>query len=250
MDERERKTDPDGLRPAKPPVDTPGEQDAERLKREAISAQMKRAGQQARENAAQARRMTGPDRGQERSQTPRGVPAPRRETLTGLAPPSGHQDAPASFPPPVIDSRHRTPESGGMPAQGKVPSPVEIVAPLSREPKSGDWKRLWFNISARLATGIVAALLAIIAALGYWAASAINAKREANEARQAAEKKAESRDEQWKRWASVAIWIVDCRHEQQLRANEALLPSPERMGSARKPEAWRSECPKTLPPPP
>jgi hypothetical protein len=124
-------------------------------------------------------------------------------------------------------------------------SPVPRSTP-SMPPSSGDWAKLRFKV----ATAIVGALVLVIAALAYWGVAAINAKTEAIKAAQEAKAKADSRDAQWRQWASVVTWIQDCRNGQQLDVNEMLLPAPDKMGSARKPEPWIVKCPKLLPPPP
>lgn len=125
-------------------------------------------------------------------------------------------------------------------------SPVPSSGPVSRAPSSGDWAKLRYKV----ATAVVGALVLVIGALAYWGAAAINAKTEALQAAREAKQKAESRDAQWRQWASVVIWIADCRNGQQLDVNEMILPAPDKMGSARKPEPWIVKCPKALPPPP
>lgn len=138
--------------------------------------------------------------------------------------------SPAShWPPEAKTGRHQTP----VPSSGPAPKP-------------GDWQKLGFKV----ATAVVAALVLVIAALGYWAVTAINAKTEAIKAAQEAKVRADNRDLQWKQWASVVTWIQDCRNGQQIDVNEMLLPAPDKMGSARKPEPWIVKCPKALPPPP
>lgn len=129
------------------------------------------------------------------------------------------------------------------------PPPVQRTqtpVPNSTAPKASDWEKLRFKV----ATAIVAALVIVIAALSYWAVAAIDAKTAAIKEAQEAKSKADSRDAQWRQWASVVTWIQDCRNGQQLDVNEMLLPAPDKMGSARKPEPWIVKCPKLLPPPP
>ena len=63
-------------------------------------------------------------------------------------------------------------------------------------------------------------------------------------------KAGEDREKRWRDWAAVAVYIIDCRHERQIEANEALLPSAEKMGSSRKLEPWTNRCSVKLPPPP
>lgn len=225
------------------PDDAPGLRDtlddAERAKREAVSA-LRRVGAQ----RAQI---------EERRQTPRGLPRPRQDTLRDAVPPppnvaSSPHGSPQSFPPPISDQRHRTPESG-TPAQGDRRPPIPVLVeqtPSSRAPSRGHWRKLGY----KLGTAIVAALVLVIGALGLWAASAINAKREAIEAQQAEKKKAEGREEKWRQWANVAAWILDCRDRRDVATGEMLRPDPQKMGAGRKLEAWKNDCPTQLPPPP
>lgn len=137
-----------------------------------------------------------------------------------------------SFPPPVQPQRSQSP----------VPSSERESKPPSR----GDWAKLRFKI----ATAIVAALVVVIGALAYWGVAAINAKAEAIKAAQEAKQKADGREEQWRSWASVVIWIEDCRDGRDVRSGEMLLPDLNKQGSARKLEPWQNPCSPKLPPPP
>lgn len=179
-----------------------------------------------------------PPRQQERKQTPQsgGIeaqPGPVSQAeLERRARVQVETHSPASFPPKVEERQ-------------QSPAPAS-VAPESRAPNRGDWAKLKYKI----ATAVVAALVLVIGALGIWAYTAIGAKTEAIKVGLEAKKKAETRDEQWKQWAAVVIWIVDCRDERDVRTGEMLLPDAQKMGSARKPEPWRNPCPTKLPPPP
>lgn len=133
-----------------------------------------------------------------------------------------------SWPPPTVEDRRRAPSS--------VPA---------KEPR-GPWERLGYKV----ATAAVAGLVLVIGAVALWAYTAVSARTQAIQAAQEAKEKAETHDEQVKRYLAVIIWMIDCRNDQQLEVNEQLLPAPDHMGSARKPEAWVVKCPKKLPPPP
>lgn len=239
MTDRDRPTPPDPHRPAKPP------RPAQAPRSEPIDT----LDEQRRVDHAKATlRRVGADRAklEQRRETPRGLPVPSRPTWHDGAPPPASMGTPASFPPPIAKP---TPPSGTA-AQGDRRAPIPVVVedttPSSRAPTKGDWAKLRY----RLAAAAVAALVLVIAALGYYAVTLINSRTEALKAAQEAKKKADDRDGEWRSWASVAIWIVDCRNDQQGRVNEQLLPSAEKMGSARKLEPWKDACPTKLPPPP
>lgn len=140
--------------------------------------------------------------------------------------------SPATFPPKV--------------ERRQSPIPVS-VAPESKAPDRAAWAKLGYRVAA----AAVGAAILIIAALGFWAVAAINAKAEATKAEQAAKvKETETREEKWRKWATVAAWILDCRDKRDVKAGEMLLPDPQKMGAARKMEAWQNPCPVELPPPP
>lgn len=204
-----------------------------------------------RDDALNQLRRTGAQRGQleQRKPTPTATPAPRTPTLHDGAPPPASMGTPASFPPPVLEPRKQTPPSGtvAQSADRRAP-PVVVVedAPSSRAPTRGDWAKLRY----KLAAAAVAALVLIIAALGYWAVTAINAKAKAIEAAEEAKRKAETREGEWLRWAGVVTWILDCRDKRDVTSGEMLRPDPQKMGASRKLEAWTNPCPTQLPPPP
>jgi hypothetical protein len=138
-----------------------------------------------------------------------------------------------SFP-PAVEQRHQSPPAGTRVETGSTP------------PTLGDWAKLRYKV----ATAIVAALVVVIGALAYWGVAAIDAKTEAIKAAQEAKKKSESREEQWRSWASVVIWIEDCRDNRDVRSGEMLLPDLNKQGTARKLEPWQNPCSPKLPPPP
>jgi hypothetical protein len=141
-----------------------------------------------------------------------------------------------------IESRGPGPYQPPLRSQSPVPSSGAV----SKPPDRGDWAKLKYKV----ATATVAALVLVIAALGYWAVTAINAKTEAIKAAQEQKKKSESREAEWRQWASVVIWIEDCRDGRDVRSGEMLLPDPQKMGTARKLEPWQNPCSPKLPPPP
>lgn len=136
--------------------------------------------------------------------------------------------------------------AGWPPRVERSQSPVPSSERESKPPSRGDWAKLRFKV----ATAIVAALVLVIGALAYWGVAAINAKAEAIKAAQEAKKDADSREEQWRSWASVVIWIEDCRDGRDVRSGEMLLPDLNKQGSARKLEPWQNPCSPKLPPPP
>jgi hypothetical protein len=161
------------------------------------------------------------------------------------------------LPPPAPPERSRTPESGGIEARApRIPSIVlgSLLPSSGAVPTKGDWSKLWFKFAGlgyKLAAAAVGALVLVIAALGFLWVARLNNEADALKVTQAKKVVADvDREKAWRDWAVLAAYIVDCRNDQQLRANEALLPSPEKMGAARKLEAWVDKCPTKLPPPP
>lgn len=196
-------------------------------------------------------RLTGAQRAQleQRRPTPTATTAPRTPTLHDGAPPPASMGTPQSFPPAVVEPRRQTPQSGTVAQGGDRRQPIPVVVddtPSSRAPTRGDWAKLRY----RLAAAAVAALVLIIAALGYWAVTAINAKAKAIEAAEEAKRKAETHEGEWRRWAGVVTWILDCRDRRDVQSGEMLRPDPQKMGASRKLEAWTNPCPTQLPPPP
>jgi hypothetical protein len=233
MTDRDRPTPVDPLRSAQAAPCSPiGGADAQRVAREAASVQ--------RRLEAQRRAIPPPPpkREQERKQTPvsGGIETqaqPDAIELDRRARVAAETRSPASFPPKVEERR---------------PSPAPAsVAPESKAPTRAAWAKLGYRVVA----AAVAAVVLIIAALGFWAVAAINAKAEATKAAQAAKvKETQTREEKWRSWAAVAVWILDCRDRRNVKAGEMLLPDAQKMGSARKMEAWQNNCPVELPPPP
>jgi hypothetical protein len=163
--------------------------------------------------------------------------------------------------PPVVDptpirdrpepDRSRTPESGGIEAQRPRPhveiETIESIPPRSRAPSRGDWSKLAY----KLATAAVAALVLVIAALGYLAVAAINAKAEAYKAEQRAkEDAAKQKLDRERAWRASVITIAECRHRAQAVLNARQFPESQRPASGGWP-IWKDECGDLpLPPPP
>lgn len=146
----------------------------------------------------------------------------------------------ASLPPPSRDRR-----------DGEIAALRAENAKLRAKPSDPPDRGAWAKLGYRVAAAAVAAIVLVIAALGCWAVAEINAKAEATKAAAAAKaKETQTREEKWRSWAAVAVWILDCRDRRNVRNGEMLLPDLQKMGSARKMEAWQNNCPVELPPPP
>ena len=210
------------------------------------------------------------------------APPDRKGTLTGLGavkvpqppplplehqrtvPAAAHQARTQRAPSPIaVQAVHVADAPYGQPAASKPP-PVsndrrdaqiaalirqrdELLNPKASDPPS---RSAWAKLGYKVATAVVAALVLVIAALGLWGAAAIDAKREAIKAAQQAKADQQTREGKWRQWAGVAMWILDCRDRRDVATGEMLRPDPQKMGAARRLEAWRNDCPTELPPPP
>lgn len=212
------------------------------------------------EQAAPMRRGTLPG-GMAAMPGPPPLPLEHSKTVPSAAHEAHTQRVPSPVDQPAVhvaDAPYGQPAASRPPPVSQDPRDAQIAALIrqrdellkpargSEPPARGAWAKLGYKV----ATAVVAALVLIIAALGFWAVTAINAKSEAIKAAQEAKKRAETRDEKWKSWASVVIWIADCRDRRDVKTGEMLLPDAQKMGSVRKPEAWQNPCPTELPPAP